>query len=336
MLKKVLLFVTLLALVLSTTAVTSLAADDDPYLGKVVKLADSDTLYYISSDGKRYVYPNENVYNSWFTDFSDVVTISADDLANYPLVGNILYRPGVVLIKIQTDPKVYAVSQGGILRWIKTEQLARHLYGDDWNTLIDDLASSFFSNYSVGDEIDDDNDYDADEEVNDTDTTERNNGLALGHLSKEKRASTVRCRAVPAQRARPHEGKKTATPAISARTCKLNLINDDDEDDDDDAVVDETAPVISNILVTAATSTATISWTTDEQATSKVEYATSSLAMASTTYTSMNADLVTSHSLTLETLTPSTTYYFIIKSADAASNIASTTQSLFETATSAQ
>ncbi len=324
MAKKTFLFIGLLALILSVTLPSSLAADTS-YEGSVVKLEGSDTLYYIASDGKRYVYPNEKIYKSWFIDFSDIVTISAEELAKYPLAGNISYRPGVVLVKIQTDPKVYAISKGGILRWIKTEKLAKKFYGENWAMLIDDLVASFFTNYTVGQDIDEENDYDADEEVNNTDTVEKNRGLALGHLSREKKAKTVRCRAIPAQPARPHEGKKTATPAISARVCKLNIINDNDEE------TDETAPIISNISVTASTSTATISWITNEESTTKVKYADKPLASATTTKVVIDSDLVINHSVGLTNLTASTTYYFVVKSADAASNIASSTERIFTT-----
>ena len=288
----------------------SFAAAETSYLGQVVKIEGSDTLYYIASDGKRYVYPNENIYRSWFNDFTEVVTISQEDLAQYPLAGNILYRPGVILVKIQTDPKVYAVSKGGILRWIKTEKLAKKLYGESWAILIDDLAASFFTNYSVGQDINDDGDYDADEEISDIDTFEENRGLKLGHY---KRANTIKCRAVPAEPARPKEGKKRATPAISARLCKLSQAGD------------ATAPVISGIGATAATSTATISWVTDEPASSKVKYAKESLSATTTIQVVTDSTLILNHSLDLTALTPSTTYYFIIESRDVAGNKATST-----------
>src|SRR3989338_9208663 len=154
------------ALLALSSAVPISFAAETPHIVSVVKLADGGTLYYVASDGKRYVYPNEQIYKSWFTDFADVTTITAEEMAAIPLVGSIRYRPGVVLIKVQTDPRVYAVSKNGKLRWVKTEALARRLYGENWSKLVDDLGASFFSNYTTGDDIDDESDYDADEEVN--------------------------------------------------------------------------------------------------------------------------------------------------------------------------
>ena len=317
-------------LALSAVGPTSFAAETS-YVGSVVKLADGDTLYYVASDGNRYVYPNEQIYKSWFTDFADVTTITAEEMAAIPLGGSIHYRPGVVLIKIQTDPHVYAVGQNGRLRWIKTEALARTLYGENWNKLVDDLSAAFFANYTTGDDIDDESDYDADEEVNAVPSVEKNRGLKLGHA---KRANTVRCRAIRAIRAHDGERATPATPAISARTCKLDRSADEDEDDeagDDNQSADVTAPVISAIISSTASTTATIGWTTNEASTSKVKYATEPLAAADSIESVSDPDLVTSHSLTLTGLTASTTYYFSVWSQDGSGNTATGTEQTFST-----
>ncbi len=110
-------------------------------------------VYYCGADGKRYVFVNEKAYHSWYPDFSTVQTISDADMALIPLGGNITYRPGSRMVKIMTDPKVYAVSRGGILRWVTTEAVAIRLYGADWNKQIDDVPDSFFTNYTLGEPI---------------------------------------------------------------------------------------------------------------------------------------------------------------------------------------
>lgn len=116
--------------------------------GTLIK-ASTASVYYLASDGKRYVFPNKGTYATWYADFSSVRTISDQELSTYTMGGNITYRPGVKLIKINTDPKVYAVSRGGVLHWIQTEILARQLYGTNWNRQIDDVSDAFFSNYTV-------------------------------------------------------------------------------------------------------------------------------------------------------------------------------------------
>jgi len=72
---------------------------------------------------------------------------------------NITYRPGVKMIKITTDPKVYAVSRNGLLRWVSSEEIAKSIFGSGWNQLVDDLPDPFFINYKVGLPIESEYDY---------------------------------------------------------------------------------------------------------------------------------------------------------------------------------
>lgn len=121
--------------------------------GDLIKGSGS-AVYYYAADGTRYVFPNEKTYKSWYEDFSNVIEISDEELADIPLSGeNITYRPGTYLVKITTDPKVYAVEPNGVLRWIETADLAEELYGSDWESLLHDLPDEFFANYTVGDSI---------------------------------------------------------------------------------------------------------------------------------------------------------------------------------------
>lgn len=120
--------------------------------GNLLKSPTSSSVYYVT-EGKRYAFPNEKTYKSWYADFSSVATVSEADLASYPLAGNVTYRPGVRMIKIQSDPKTYAVSGGGLLRHVSTENVARSLFGNAWNTMIDDIPVSFFTHYEIGEPI---------------------------------------------------------------------------------------------------------------------------------------------------------------------------------------
>lgn len=108
------------------------------------------SVYYLAQDGKRYVFPTERTYKTWYSDFSSVQTVSDSELASYPLGANITYRPGTRLIKVITDPKVYAVGRGGELRWVQTEAVARGLFGDQWSMQVDDLPDTFFTSYRLG------------------------------------------------------------------------------------------------------------------------------------------------------------------------------------------
>lgn len=108
------------------------------------------TVYYFASNGKRYVFPNEKTYFTWYNSFSAVKTVSASQLADIAIGGNVTYRPGERMVKITTDPRVYTVSQSGVLRHVTTESIAATLYGVNWNrTSVDDVPDAFFINYRV-------------------------------------------------------------------------------------------------------------------------------------------------------------------------------------------
>lgn len=83
------------------------------------------------------------------------------------------------------------------------------------------------------------------------------------------------------------------------------------------ATPDTTAPQISNILVSVTDTTATISWETDEPASSEVAFGLDT-NYSDTPVTDTTEK--TSHSLTLSGLTENTQYYYVINSTDSAGN----------------
>ncbi len=95
---------------------------------------------------------------------------------------------------------------------------------------------------------------------------------------------------------------------------------------------DTTAPIISGISVgSIASTTATIMWTTNELANSKVYYGTTTpLSLSGASFIS-DSSLVTSHTKSLSGLTASTTHYYVIESKDGAGNTATSTESSFTT-----
>ncbi len=118
--------------------------------GDLIKMAGLSSVYYLGSDGKRYVFPNESTYMSWYSNFDGVVTIPASELQSYPLGGNVTMRAGTKLVKITTDPSVYAVEPNGVLRKIQSEAQAAVLFGSNWNKRVVDVSDAFFTNYTIG------------------------------------------------------------------------------------------------------------------------------------------------------------------------------------------
>ncbi len=121
----------------------------DSYQNTLVRTSDNAAVYYVYG-GARWAFPNENIFKSWYADFSSVKVVDAQKLASWRLAGAVTYRAGTRLVKLQTDPKVYAVSKGGALRWVSTEAAAIVLFGSGWSRLVDDLSDAFFPHYTVG------------------------------------------------------------------------------------------------------------------------------------------------------------------------------------------
>lgn len=124
----------------------------------LVKTDVSSAVYYVDDNGVRHAFPDSHVYFSWYEDFSTVQTISVAEMGALPLGANIVYRPGTHWIKIQSLPYVYAVGQGGEIRWIESETVAQQLSGTfQWNQRVRDVPDTFFVDYTVGDPITEEN-----------------------------------------------------------------------------------------------------------------------------------------------------------------------------------
>ncbi|MEO5927593.1 MAG: Ig-like domain-containing protein [Patescibacteria group bacterium] len=129
--------------------------------GDLIKIPDdgdvhtlNDTaVYYYGANGKRYVFPNEKTYFTWYPDFTHVQILPLDQMSLVPIGGNITYRPGTRMLKFQTDTKTYVVTRGGVLRWATTEEVAKGWFGNNWNTYIDDVSEAFYINYTFGEPV---------------------------------------------------------------------------------------------------------------------------------------------------------------------------------------
>lgn len=92
-------------------------------------------------------------------------------------------------------------------------------------------------------------------------------------------------------------------------------------------VDDNTGPVISSVAVDKGSTTAIVTWTTNEKATSVVKYGkTTGVKQAE-----ISTSLVKNHSVELSDLNESTTYYYTVTSIDASDNSTSSSISTFTT-----
>ncbi len=110
-------------------------------------------IFYLASNGRRYAFPNEQTFRTWYQDFSGVRTVSEQELAKYTYGGNVTYRPGTRLLQRVGDSKIYTVGRGGMLRWITSPQVAQVFYGSNWRRLVDKLPEARVADYVFGEPV---------------------------------------------------------------------------------------------------------------------------------------------------------------------------------------
>ncbi|HTW96161.1 MAG TPA: hypothetical protein VMD74_00700 [Candidatus Methylomirabilis sp.] len=149
-LKKIFIGSVMVMTVMSMSVVVAPQAKAAASAGDLIKISGLSSVYYLGANGKRYVFPNEATYFSWYKDFSGVVTIPQSEMEGYPLAANVVIRPGTKLVKSPSINTVYAVEPNGVLRSIVSEQNAINLWGANWAKKVVDVIDSFFVNYTVG------------------------------------------------------------------------------------------------------------------------------------------------------------------------------------------
>lgn len=170
-------YLLLLFLILPSPASALTLAESELEAGDLIRGETYSSVYYYGDDGLRYVFPNDKTYFTWYENFDDVKWISDTTLATIQIGGNVTYKPGVKMIKINSDPTVYAVGSGATLHAIESEEIAQALYGSNWNQQIDDVPDGFFGNYEIGSRIDLASQYDPDAEEADAFSIAADKGL---------------------------------------------------------------------------------------------------------------------------------------------------------------
>jgi hypothetical protein len=117
---------------------------------------------------------------------------------------------------------------------------------------------------------------------------------------------------------------------VRSNDASANLAESVDQSFATDEAPDVTAPVISSLTATPTDTSVAITWTTDEVASSRVSYGLTS-SYGTTTSETDTSPRVTSHSVTISSLTPSTTYHYRVLSTDAATNTVTGTDQTFTT-----
>ena len=121
--------------------------------GQYIRSYYFDTIYYVDEYAVRHPFWDANTFFSYADSFDEVVWVTDATLPLLDLGDPMLPAVGVALIKVQTDPKVYAIDSDSVLRWIPDETTATALYGVDWADYVIDLESTIFARFTVGDDM---------------------------------------------------------------------------------------------------------------------------------------------------------------------------------------
>ncbi|MBI3626685.1 hypothetical protein HY224_01415, partial [Candidatus Uhrbacteria bacterium] len=105
------------------------------------------TVFYLATNGRRYVFPNEDTYYSWYGDFREVVKISQEAMASIPIGGVARIRPGTWLVREPFEGKLCWVDSNYVLWW--------HNHGlviqqhDPWHHLTKTISESQVGGYKA-------------------------------------------------------------------------------------------------------------------------------------------------------------------------------------------
>ena len=126
--------------------------------------------------------------------------------------------------------------------------------------------------------------------------------------------------------------KHNEKPVPTAAIPLCNQKEDDHRGGNGTTTPDTLAPLISVVAASNITgSTTQITWTTNELSNSKVWVSTISPISTAGAPSVMNSNLVLSHSMSLSGLATSTTYFYVVGSADTSANTATSSQGSFIT-----
>ncbi|MCK9361147.1 VCBS repeat-containing protein [Patescibacteria group bacterium] len=119
-----------------------------PHAGNLFKIPSSG-VYYMGSDRKRHAFPNQDIFRSWYSVETPVLTIASYQLAAIPLGENVTLKPGS-LARIVGETGIYVVDVGAVLRAILWDSLLSILRTPPLSELVHSLNAALFENYSLG------------------------------------------------------------------------------------------------------------------------------------------------------------------------------------------
>ncbi len=133
--------------------------------GWFVRSEQFSTVYYIDSSYVRHPLWDTQTFFTWADSWDDITWVTDATLATMPLGKPVLPKSGVVLVKLESDPSVYAVDEdtsgNSILRRVPSEEDARALFGSSWQSYVIDIPPTIFPHFGKGSPLTKDEAWDA-------------------------------------------------------------------------------------------------------------------------------------------------------------------------------
>jgi hypothetical protein len=132
--------------------------ENKPSLIEFIRTNSSPTVY-ILENGNRRVILNEQTYKTYLNLNHTFRYISEQEMSTYRLTDLVLPQQGRVLVKIQSDPKVYWLQNNPndyfrpILRHINSESDAISLFGSNWSDYVMDIDPTMYRKFVIGDSL---------------------------------------------------------------------------------------------------------------------------------------------------------------------------------------
>ncbi len=305
--------------------------------GDRFKVRGFSAVYILDDNLRRLYFPHSDVYFTWFKDYAGIKEIITACVDNYPIPDKppygVNFRSGTQLVKLRISNSVYAILPGNKLAKISNEDVANQLYGSDWNKLVKDVNDEFWTNFTAqADPIVIAKPHDGMVvKINETFYLVENNQLhqITGNISSLPAGRSINApeNILPTTgvalslvdiMADPSQTRSPITPAPTAPTGESQ------------SAADTTAPIISNIRVGNITQTsATISWTTNELASSSLSYSDKPNDTSAMTISDQSVE--TAHTLKIPNLFAGVTYYFYITATDKNQNTFRSAEQDFQT-----
>ncbi len=124
--------------------------------GEYIRGVNYSTVYFIDALGVRHPFFNAQEFLTYGISFANTRVVSDATLPYLQLGTPMLPKPGVVLVKIVSNPRVYAIEVNPLdqfrprLRWIPDEATAIALYGQNWAQFVIDIDETQLFRFGFG------------------------------------------------------------------------------------------------------------------------------------------------------------------------------------------